>query len=793
MTMNNIFTNFIFNKKTISVFLLATSITLTAQTAVKSTRWTGIEDQNTQLDHIVSVINQKLNLNVQTADFQMVEERDLATSHFQTYFQIAGGIPMRGASLRVWSDPQGQKAIQVEAFIEDTPPATKTFLSLGHHLILRELTKGKDSLTTVRKWLRTNAEDKKIRSIKSSYFWMNSKLVREFTVKARLGTHLFLIDVQNNKLIKHQYQEYPNGDNDSPDVAGEFKVPARVYPIYDFADSDDGTQLIQQDLQPTNLKYLKSEYTQVNEDPYSVLRNRKYTDAMADSFMATTAAGQAQGYWSSSMVKMQARSVLQGLRKSQNSFTNGGVILDGRYATVSIHPDFVKSLGDQLPFVMKHSAQLHMSWNQVSSDNGEDQYEMVPGTGYLGRPLKNWADAWNRPATQDPDNNPLNYLKQGFDEVQVYYAITRLFESLHGMGFTDPDLSSRPFHAFLYDPDIGARDNAYYTDDTINFSTYSKGHRNFARDNSTIWHELGHGIMDRLMGDYITLADTGGLSEGMADFVAALVIADVSNGLPFDGSQTFRIINRTGFGLTNEVHDDGESYGGAMNDLLEAAIKSQGRQGLIKVGDLTMETMRLTRNHPALTAQDWFSHMLFADEMGHPGVRESGEMKTFIMSALDGRNFRFANGTQNTGAAEFSLKNGDQEITAGAPGSRGHPVGVTFVNGATTADYNLQVQLKDGEVYKFQYPVTIVVQYQGGPLQGALHWTAEDKVASETYTIENPEQLLQIPLQVSATCDYVNRPDNGCSDFVYIKIFNKDTLSSFKPVAKKRFYLKVTP
>ena len=92
---------------------------------------------------------------------------------------------------------------------------------------------------------------------------------------------------------------------------------------------------------------------------------------------------------------------------------------------------------------MKHSAQLHMSWNSVSTgDNGEEQYEMIPGSGYLGKPLKNLADAWNRPAIQDPDNNPLTYLKQGFDEVQVYYAITRLFESLHEMGFTDPDLST---------------------------------------------------------------------------------------------------------------------------------------------------------------------------------------------------------------------------------------------------------------------------------------------------------------------------------------------------------------
>src|SRR5205807_5683259 len=144
----------------------------------------------------------------------------------------------------------------------------------------------------------------------------------------------------------------------------------------------------------------------------------------------------------------------------------------------------------------------------------------------------------------------------------------RLFASLQPRGFKDPELSTRPFHAYLYDPDVAMRDNAYYTADTINFTTYSPKELNYARDNTTIWHELGHGIMDRLMGDFIQLADTGGLSEGMADFVAAMVISDVTDNVPFPGYRDFRIVNKTAFFVANEVHDDGEAYGGAMKDFL---------------------------------------------------------------------------------------------------------------------------------------------------------------------------------------------------------------------------------
>jgi hypothetical protein len=74
-----------------------------------------------------------------------------------------------------------------------------------------------------------------------------------------------------------------------------------------------------------------------------------------------------------------------------------------------------------------------------------------------------------------------------------------------------------------------------------------------ARDNTTIWHELGHGVMDRMMGDHIELADTGGLSEGMADFVAQLVVNDVTGGTDFPGKYAMRIFNNTGYYLTNEV------------------------------------------------------------------------------------------------------------------------------------------------------------------------------------------------------------------------------------------------
>jgi hypothetical protein len=527
------------------------------------------------------------------------------------------------------------------------------------------------------------------------------------------------------------------------------------------------------------LKYIRSKVPVVGADPYAGLRSRRYLDSQYSALLGVLPIGQANGFWSSAVVRENGLSILNALPTVDNSFENGGVVLDGRYATISLHPDAVKKYTN-LNFRPQPASPLRFDWVETTV-NGQPTYEMLPRTGFVGKRLTSVDDALNRPATRDANHNPELYINEGFDEVQVYYAVTALFESLRVMGFTDPELSTRPFNAFLYDPDISMKDNAYYTEDTINFTTYSSDQQNYARDNSTIWHELGHGIMDRLMGDQIRLADTGGLSEGMADYLAALVTADVTNGQVFDGWNEARIINRTGFNLTNEVHDDGEAYGGAMKDLLDAAMVREGRLGLHKVTDLTLEAMRLTRNHPGLTANGWFNHMIYADDLGREGLRTPGEMKDLIVSALNGRNFSL----DNQATASFSLKHKNKEVDPRTPGSRQSPIPVA-INEDQTATYNLQVKMIDSEIYKFQYPLTVKVQLQKAPLQGGIHWVGEE-AGHVNYTIEKMGDVLPVNLTITGKCDQVNRDDGSCVDYAYIQIYNNGSMD--KPVAKKRFYL----
>lgn len=755
-------------------FLILILVTASVHAEPISIRWTAHEDKNSEFTHLIENLNQRSGFQLSASDFLLIEDRELANNHFKMFIQAANGIPIKQHSLRIWTDIKTGQLIQFEARVENDSK-TKMYMSQTLQawpaFSLDNPIQNRNQLNQrAAQIIQKHIDDPMIRDLSATDNWENSRLVHTVIAKAKHGVHEIKFDFDSMRMISQTYKSFPDADAD------EFSIPALVYPIYE----ETPTRVVQNRV-ITQLKYLRKKIKASNTDPYSVLQIRHYISNLQDPILGLTLEGQADGYWAMSEVKTKAAQIFSQLPDIENSFSRG-VILEGRYATINIHPDAIEEFKG-IQFTPLRSAVFKPSWGPVSnSDAGA--WEMIPGGSFLGKALTSFEEAFQRPARRLPDHNPVEYINDGFDEVQVYFAINTLMDSLHQIGFTDPELSTRPFHAFLYDPDINSRDNAYYTDDTINFATYSSEAQNYARDNSTIWHELGHGIMDRLMGDSVQLADTGGLSEGMADFVAALVIEKITKGQSFEGSEDFRIVNQIGFSLTNEVHDDGESYGGSMRDLLTLAKNKYGVNGVAKVGDLTMETMRLCRNNPAITAEVWFEHMLFADELGHSPIRASGELKDLIQQALAHRNFTF----DGQNRAQFKIIYNHSEIGSSGPASRENPIRLNLAAGEK-ANYTLQVTATDGEAYKYTYPMRVRVQLRQGPLQGALKWDGEETTYVD-YTLNNSGDSIDVNLSISSECEYVNRQDGSCVDFAYIQLWPEGAKS---PVAKKRFYLRLMP
>jgi hypothetical protein len=281
----------------------------------------------------------------------------------------------------------------------------------------------------------------------------------------------------------------------------------------------------------------------------------------------------------------------------------------------------------------------------------------------------------------------------------------------------------------------------------------------------------------------------------MADFVAELVVQAVTGGPQFPGYQQSRIINNTGFFLTNEVHDDGEAYGGTMKDFQDAVIAQYGQaDGLAKTADVVLEAMRLTRDNPGLTAADWFGHVLFADELGRPGLRAPGELKSYLLQALAGRNFKldggetakfyFAN-VKSDGTSEEILGGGYS--SSGSPGSRGLPITVNLALDGK-AQFKLRASLQDSDAYAFHYPLQIRAQFNDGPLQGAIHWSGEES-GTRVYQLTSSSDVIEIPLEVNGTCQEVNRADGSCVDYVTVQIWGGPNAKS--SIGKKRFYVRV--
>jgi hypothetical protein len=735
-----------------------------AEAAPQSVRYTRASGLVPDLAHALVAVDGDTGLKLTEADFRLGEDRPLAFGRYQRFDQVAGGVRVAARSVRIWTGTAGE-LVQIEAAVEAPTLAAPLAKARGVDVAVAAA-----KADVAARKLVLASEDARLRSLGAETVWEGGRLVRVVTAKAQRGVHVVRIELATQKLVASDYAPYANGD-----LGGgvtEYSVPALVYPIYeDF----DGTVL---ERQRVELTHLLSQRPVAKGDLYAPLRARQYLDSKNDPVKGETPEGQAEGYWTMRWLREQADALAQAVPLAPNVPGAPDAVLYGRYATIDIHP----ALFDAYPGVTlpKHLS-THLLWDWLATPAGDD-YELVPVTAFTGHVLASATDALDRPATRDPQNDPAVYANEGFDEVQVYYAVNQLFESLRPRGFTDPDLGDRPFHAYLFNPDIESRDNAFYTDDTINFTTYSPGGSNMARDNTTIWHELGHGVMDRLMGDQLRLADTGGLSEGMADFVAQLVLGAVNGVRPFPGSDAMRIVNSTGFFLTNEVHDDGEAYGGTMKAILDGARASFGdERGLAMVTDLVLEAMRLSRDHPGLTAQDWFDHVLYADELGRKGVREPGELRDVIQGALASRNF-----ASEATRAQMHLSYRGEDVVAGGDGSRGHEIRLELAADATST-HVLHVALHDGDVFKFKYPVEVRVFFNSGPLQGAIDWEGED-AEPKVLTIAAPGDEVDVPVTVRGQCDAVNRTDGTCSDFAYVQIVNA---GETRPVAKKRFYLRI--
>ena len=794
--------------------LLAAAPKDAGEAALLYQRIEGRETTDASLGAMLEFTNARLGQTFSATAMRLTDDMNLLTSRYRRYVQTTTGaedttVDVDGTSLRVWSDLRTGRLILAEAYLSGVPhadlalaasnPAAGAFADGGAERAARAdmaplFARGQvlgTTTTTLVKPTRTAALG-----------------IRRVTLRTKGGTWQLDYAASSGKLVAKTFRESPRSDGPgrSPGGSGSaYALPAMAYPLWELP---KGTPDIDGPATPTrvDLSNILDSVPQVSFG--SALSASAFV--FRESLRKTGQLTPAQilgGYWNNDLLNFLFPDPWNSLAPHGSNLPGSGssLRLYGRNVVVMLHPKVADHFaGAAAPAPSFSNAPKFVpQYDSASSTSGEDESsDTVIRYAPLrwGQPINTTDDLLQRsPYASDglpyPDRTA-DLIRSGFDEAQVYFATDDFLSTFRRIGFQDPELSTRPFVAILFDPDIESRDNAYYTDNTINFATYSPGEMNMARDNTTIWHELGHALQDRLMGPHLDSAEGYGLWEGMADFLAQLIIADHYGLDSFTQRGTLRILNRTHFYLTNESHDEGEAYGGAMNTMLESLMGHFGRrEGLLRMADLTLETMRLTRDHPRLTAAIWFEQMKYVDTLARDVAgfeRQPGDLRAFIDDALASRNYAAG---QRPASFEVTFANDGKVLRDRGPGSRGEPIPLD-PKGASVQSFALRVKLSDGDNYRYRFPVTVKVTATGSPLQGAIHWDGEEQ-GPWTYVINGPDEALDLTIGADTTkCDFVNSSNGGCRDYVHIQLFDAGSVTSgtdAKPIGKKRFYLSLPP
>lgn len=738
--------------------------------AISSARWTQADDTDASFAHVLQVANQKLGLAVPSTDFKLEEEQILGAWKFQMWHQLLQGLPVEGANIRVWKNISDDQLVQVEAFLAN-PQSPQTVQQIKEsRLYIR-----KNFSRTDLHQLLQRLQVKKFRSEKIQEIWHPQwGPVRRIRIFAGTYSWEVLQSLKTGEYLSSKRKDYPRGD--AAEASDEFEVPASIFLTSEEIYENGVRKPSPVPRQNVTLKYLKKSIPFSQTNLLGEFQNQIFASSKEDPVKGLTEEGRAQGFWSATYLKQKIAADLALAPLANNDPAGGRTYLSGRYVTVQIHPDGMAQFHPSFPVAYGPGAM--MNWSDLPPINGEPQWGLSILPTYMGLPGHDAMDFLKRPAPWRENATPETLMNEGFDEVQVYWTVNQWFETLHDLGFQDPQISTRPITAILFNPDIEARNNAFYDSDTINFTTYVDA-PNYARDAGTIWHELGHGLEDRILNE---ANYDGGLSEGMADLCADILLNYVTEGIAYPQKYSRRIVNQMGFNLTNEEHDMGEAYGGTLFELSEQILKAEGMKGLRKFADLFLDGMRLSRNSPALDVQAWFQHLLYADQLGKAGLRQPGEFATRLNAILKERNFSF----NANGPATFPIQiDGLGELDSHGLGSRNNPVRFDL-KANETKQFHLKVKVQDGQETQLKYPVTVQVVYRGGPLQGSAKFLNEEQAVNQT--IQKSGDEIDLPITVLAGCDEINRTDHRCSDFTYLKLYNSGEKS---PIGKKRFYVNV--
>ncbi|MFZ9595511.1 MAG: hypothetical protein ACO3A2_05475 [Bdellovibrionia bacterium] len=220
--------------------------------------WTAAVDPDGHFDHILEMINQKLETGWKLSDFELQESCDRAFNHYKRWVLLKDGIPIYGQFIHIWTDLGTDHLIQAEAVLSrpaPPPPPEEpkaSFFSsrvLGESLTqcfsgfnksekspvhqLRHQLSREATLSLIRETVQENPNDSSFQEAHWNDVWNGGKVERLIQAQGEKGNHFLRVDLKTQGVVSYQYFLFSQVDTPSE----ERSHPSQIYPISEEGDT----------------------------------------------------------------------------------------------------------------------------------------------------------------------------------------------------------------------------------------------------------------------------------------------------------------------------------------------------------------------------------------------------------------------------------------------------------------------------------------------------------------------------------------------------------------------------
>jgi Zn-dependent metalloprotease len=218
----------------------------------------------------------------------------------------------------------------------------------------------------------------------------------------------------------------------------------------------------------------------------------------------------------------------------------------------------------------------------------------LDGSGFLSGRYAVIVDDKNQQPHSDTNTFVFKRAHDSFEQVMAYFHVTEAQRYIHSLGFND--VNNEPQDLIT----TGFTDDNSFYDPSVDQITFGTGGVDDAEDAEVIWHEYGHAIQDAQVPNFGMTIEAGSIGEGFGDWWAMIMstpvqrdtavtplpcIADWDSVSYTDGEP--HCLRRTDTDLTfadrdGEVHDDGQIWSRALNDIFRGLGRNKSAQLILE-------------------------------------------------------------------------------------------------------------------------------------------------------------------------------------------------------------------